>query len=1436
MENFKKIIPKEDLRKWIILSGDGEKIFNKNIAPLLKNSKRYYRSTGYFSPEVFVKIGENLENLIINNGKMKLILGAHDLPEKVRKAQELLTEEKAKQILDEIGDKISKKFDDFVKEFNKRNIECLAWLLKNNFLEIVVAIPKKTYLKRGSGIFHEKTMIFYDNEDNIVSCTGSGNESVSATGDNGEKWELHFSWIDGDNLHIELNEEYYKKIWNGDHSDYYVFELPKALKNKIWEYYDKDLKQKLKNIKGKKSQNNLGDIARILNSLKDHSDFWHFSVGPVRLYPHQVFVANEAISSYPVRKLLCDEVGLGKTLEAGTIIKRLNNLGLVKRILILCPKNLSNQWKDEMFTKFNMDFYNYDSSNNQLISFSGKNITNCRNPFNNEKVNFVICSWHYARLKSNRSKLLESKYPFDLVIVDEAHAARKSNREKPTLLFELLNDLSLKVPNIVLLSATPIQTHPLDIHDLLKILGMGGIYWGKGENFLNYYKAISNPDSTYFPELKNCLYMLKEGNLQYVNSDIIKNLILKIDDKNIKKILERIIEFTNSKEDNISNFFNPSMTSKICKNILHFYSPVMWYMIRNNRKDLEKISKSIYNFPERQTYHKSIVIKDENIKNLRKNISLYIRKNLTKTFEELNISKSTIGFIKTIYWQRFCSSLFALSETFKHRKITLEKIIKISELVEKRKSDDWDWPDLESELDEEFLDPRYELINFGEIKRKILNVIDQELREYGLSRMKNMIEEEIMDIRNILEELERYKEDPLLDPKIQETIDIVKEGFHNNKKILLFSRYTDTIEIIKRALYKEKVLPCEKVAIFTGDGGPRFFIDDFQNETSVTKDDIAEGLDSGRLNLVLCSDAASEGLNLQGASVVLNVDIPWNPSRVEQRIGRADRLGHDPKIPVEVYYIWYSEQNLIERKMYEAIIKRQKEKKMILGTTQKLVNDQIEEAVINGKQIKDSAQIIEKKIDDNIIENSQLFKIINNGLRFEPTEKSIIIHNRLEKCIEKFLIDASNDINLEFYKQSDKYIFNNLSNEISKKSGRFIIGKSNYFSLSHPILEFLIKKLSEKYPIDKDTNIKKQKNKFSSSKIILEKNSNIKVFNSDEILTILENKLNIKNSKIINEKTTHISEGVEPLNETKKLFINLEKGLMEELSFSIWKASIINTLKLNLNYSKKEDIKKACKNLINFRSKDYEPSHLIKSFINSDYNQILLLGAKSNFETPNSIINNYFKKGGIKKGMLDLIIRQKLIRSQILIENINTVQKFKQIHVSNLNNKKKIEIENLANYYNKTSSLKDTKNIDSKKIPQADKLEEISLVPFFIENGKNTPIKLANYLKISRRHSNFLFNACRILDLVENNKLTYIGKEVARTSPDERYEIVKEAVNKSEIFITIQKNFGKDWYKKYKIKDISKFITECSNITKKATADRRAQTLFAWAKYVDGDY
>ncbi|MBI4321120.1 MAG: DEAD/DEAH box helicase family protein [Chloroflexi bacterium] len=189
-------------------------------------------------------------------------------------------------------------------------------------------------------------------------------------------------------------------------------------------------------------------------------------------FPYQLETAHTALRRFRGRALLCDEVGLGKTIEAGIVLKEYILRGLVRKVLILTPPALVSQWHEEMLEKFNLSFVTHDDPR-----FRQKGARAW------SEFDRVIASLHTARMGENSKAILAQRY--DLVIVDEAHHLRS----RSAVSWQFVNDLNKKY--ILLLTATPVQNSLEELFNLITILKPGQLKTMRG--FKKEFVARGDP-------------------------------------------------------------------------------------------------------------------------------------------------------------------------------------------------------------------------------------------------------------------------------------------------------------------------------------------------------------------------------------------------------------------------------------------------------------------------------------------------------------------------------------------------------------------------------------------------------------------------------------------------------------------------------------------------------------------------------------------------------------------------------------------------------------------------------------------------------------------------------------------------------------------------------------------------------------------------------
>ncbi len=217
-----------------------------------------------------------------------------------------------------------------------------------------------------------------------------------------------------------------------------------------------------------------GEIDEVLITTSTHylknehlnNDLVSLDGARVDLQPHQVSVVHRVVSNRPHRFLLCDEVGLGKTIEAGLVIKELRARGEAKRVLIVVPATLTRQWQFELKSKFNEVFPILNSDTVKWIASESRD----ENPFTRHDSVIVSKDWIS---QPDRAKLV-TQAAWDLVIVDEAHHARRHSNKKQTRLYNVVKDLTDIVDypdrSVLLLTATPMQLSSHELYSLVEMI------------------------------------------------------------------------------------------------------------------------------------------------------------------------------------------------------------------------------------------------------------------------------------------------------------------------------------------------------------------------------------------------------------------------------------------------------------------------------------------------------------------------------------------------------------------------------------------------------------------------------------------------------------------------------------------------------------------------------------------------------------------------------------------------------------------------------------------------------------------------------------------------------------------------------------------------------------------------------------------------------
>lgn len=977
-------------------STTGHRILREVISPVLEVSRTYDRLTGYFSVGSLKSVASGLESIYRAKGRMRLVIGIHDVDKDLITARELgnllpenLVEHYKQHFLTEIGS---------LSEVTERSaIAGIAWMLRLGFLEIRVASPKNK-----TGIYHQKRMIFRDASDNVIAGTGSLNETVGGLY-NVEEMQFSFSWKGIEDLTNDLVESF-EKIWNGKEGDVDVVPLDEAFATEILE--------RLNNLGNpydqtfQKSQVTSTLLKDLFALVRKSPSYTPFNLSHAALYPHQERVFTEALSRWPIRILLADEVGLGKTLEAGVVISYMLRMQMVDKVTILCPASLMRQWQEEMQKHFNLEFYYFDSGRNEFVSPDKLRIqANSKGP-KVAKVKLRLISAQWARM--NESKF-QADLP-DMLVVDEAHAARVHMGPygtKTTRLWHLIDSVKDDIPHLVLVTATPMQVHASEYHGLLKLLGLPKP-WQKFSNYEESLKVIGNEVSR----------------IQLNEAKVIADLLLTSFEEfswvptlltNKESVL--IMELRQSYE--VSKH---APAIKVQGDIKQFISiltkihPAHFLTSRNTKSGLEKFG---YKFPTRH-FEAPKIIMNGFLEKYEFAVESYLSNAYGKTEESLKpAGRFPIGFAKSGYYQRLVSSLYASRSTLNKRRDKLQQLSVAltsfdAEIISKILSN-FDLEDEEVQKDE-YMSLIVKAPRGAELQKVIQSV-------------QKTIELELMYIDELLAILAKLGSDiEAHDPKFAVALDII-ENEVNESSILVFSRYTDTLEGFLKLFEAHPV--SKQISGFALYTGGEAWIKTQLGKIEASKTDVTDALHANHIAVVFCSDAASEGLNLQAAKTLINLDVPWNPARLEQRIGRVARLGQRSPI-VDIYNLWYPES--IEAKMYTRLLNRIGDYELAVGEAADIFSDAIKleiAARFTGEETRAENMFAQLQQVRNDFQRLALQKIWQNSEDLPPA--STLLREDILKALKHVDLDE----------RTSKY-----SENLTP-----LPGNRNSFTLLHPSLD-----------------------------------------------------------------------------------------------------------------------------------------------------------------------------------------------------------------------------------------------------------------------------------------------------------------------------------------------------------------------------------------------
>jgi SNF2 family DNA or RNA helicase len=942
-------------RSWRISYSSNE---NNPIAdfyiPALECAIQYDRKSGFFGSAILSKVARGLGAMLHNRGKIRLIMGCQFSPNDLKAIQ------KGYELRDAIAFRLNDDLKSPLNFVQLKHFEILSWLIANEYLDIKIAVPLKENgfpedsdrLLDPHHIFHEKVGIFIDSQGDRVVFSGSNNESLSGWESNIESFHVYCSW-EGDRDLERVNEEVYRfeQLWNGLAPNVRIFEVPEAVKKKLLSYLpankpswnrEEEIKNSIAKIPNEQSNAGIlpaidhplpaidnpqkaidkilpeinqstenieaNKILALLANLHIHPgclDFCLKSI-PIQPWSHQLKILRRVAAKFPCSFLIADEVGLGKTIETGLILRYLIVSQKVKRVLVLAPASVQPQWQEELREKFNLHFWSY--SQREFKDPYDRTISPTPNPWNTQDL--ILASSHLVRRKERMAELLEAE-PWDLVILDEAHHARRQSpqqrKDNPNRLLRLMQQLKDKTQSLILLSATPMQIDPIEVFDLLNLLGLQG-NWGYGDNFCDYFDSLSKqPDAHtlgFWQEMSTDYFRFGGTSCPHLEEYL--STTDRLMAYRLRDTWQKGQSIVNPKQSaNDLSFINAS------RQYLTVNTPLKDLMFRHTRDTLrEYYRRGILDrdIPRRIVSDNAIALEPNREIPLYQAVSDYVRHFYRLAQKE---NRKALGFLMTLYRKRLTSSFYAIRESLQRR---LDGIsITQDDLRDLDDADDAVITGLEAYL-EEPVDPR-----------------------------------EIEYLEDLLRQFENTGEDS----KLSHFLVILRQELTQRESAIVFTQYTDTMDYLRDNLQQ---LYGSQVACYSGRGGELYEGDRWQ---ILPKERIKSQFRDGTIKILLCTESASEGLNLQTCGVLINYDLPWNPMRVEQRIGRIDRIGQVyPTVKIHNFYY----DGTVEAKVYRKLRDRIDAFQTVVGNLQPIlaqVPTFIEQAVMSADPEEEGVLLVE---------------------------------------------------------------------------------------------------------------------------------------------------------------------------------------------------------------------------------------------------------------------------------------------------------------------------------------------------------------------------------------------------------------------------------------------------------------------------------------------
>lgn len=765
--------------------------------PALEAAVRYDRLTGYFSASALALAARGIEGLVVNDGRMRMVVGCTLNPPEIAAIEK--GEELRAQVAQHFGAMPLMPVDAGMGAA----LELLAWMVARGLLDVRVGIPCDDQRRPipAEGLFHEKAGIIEDKTGDRLAFNGSLNETEAGWTRNWESLNVFTSWRDPDRVTEEdLN---FSKLWAGQARHVITLDVPEAMRDDLLRFLPtSDLPARLrKTVPQAPTQVPLPaalpeappaafdprkavwDFIAVAPRLPNGGERVGEVTSAVTPWPHQVRAFRRMYDHWPPKLLIADEVGLGKTVQAGLLLRQAWLAGRARRILIMAPKNVCSQWQIELREKFNLNWPIYDGQKltwRKSPAMRGRTERAVgRDSWHREPV--VIVSSHLVRRADRQPELLAAAEPYNLIVLDEAHHARRrgagSNSEGgPNAMLRLMRGLKERTQGLVLLTATPMQVHPVEVFDLLSLLGLPP-EWTQPA-FLRFFEEVllENPGNEAFDRLA-AMFRAVERAYGEVHATELQRMGVS-SAIGARRVLRALRDTASTPRRQLE-----TADRKAAIRLMRLHTPINRLISRHTRALLRryfKEGKLSTPIADRRVHDDFIGLTPDE-----RRVYDAVEDYISTTYNQAGAQeRNAIGFVMTIYRRRLASSFFALRRTLENHLSAIGNPSAAGSVA-----------DLEEALD----DPGEGDEPDGDDAAK--------LEQAALAL------EERSDIDRLLAMIRRLPPDTKAE-RLRATIDDLRARGY--AQVMVFTQFTDTMDFLREEIGRDSSL---RIMCFSGRGG-----------------------------------------------------------------------------------------------------------------------------------------------------------------------------------------------------------------------------------------------------------------------------------------------------------------------------------------------------------------------------------------------------------------------------------------------------------------------------------------------------------------------------------------------------------------------------------------------------------------------------------------